>query len=158
MGIAVTKEGNFYNKTHAGTIAGGAAGAIAGAAYAAENAEKIERASKEYIKDIQKEILKTGKDKIKKTGEILNDTFNGQKSNVDTLTEDLEKRIYKKWIKAANYFRNNSIKCLSIAGGIAGAIVVGSAINCVINKCRAHNADKHHNAQNLSMEKIIKKM
>lgn len=165
MGIAVTKNGNMYNKTHAGTVVGGAAGAVAGVSVATANAEKIETGCRELLGELSKEFKEMAKerrseffgDAFDKGGRIL---FDGER-NVPrpraTATTEINYRIGEKIINAVDYFRIHSTKCLGIAGGVVGAIAIGSIINGVINKCKAHSADKQHPVKTAVMENINEK-
>lgn len=151
MGIAVTKQGNMYNKTHSGTVVGGAAGAMAGASVAAVNAEKIESGCRVLLDDMKKELREIANerrweildDTFDKAGKVLDGTFDGTRPRASAETE-IAHRFQKKLVKCVDYFRMNPVKCLSIAGGVAGAVVIGSVINGAINRCRAHNADKQN--------------
>jgi len=153
MGIAVTKQGNLYNKTHVGTLVGGAAGVAAGVTIAKLKAVKIEKLCSDNTEAVRGLIADCYTEKVYKVRDKMLADLNGKPMNLNLSPIKTKIKSLNYLRKGLEFLQKNYVKCLGAAGGISGAVVIGSAINNIVNKHGANNADEQQAVKNAAMTK-----
>lgn len=132
MSLGVTKNGNLYEKTHAGTVIGATAGGAAGLHYSYKYLPEIKQFCAETIKSISEmQIVDT----LDKGAGILK----GEKATGDAIKLDHLNKIFK---KSLTFVKNHPLGVGIAVGAAAGAALIGTLGNGIANSISANRMDK----------------